>query len=142
MIVKVKEPQAAGNRAARAPAYPVHSTSTSPPTSRRPRSSTKSGASPRCSAATGGPSEGDFHEAVNLAAVWKLPVIFVIENNQYGLSTPVSEQYACARLSDRGVGYGMAAETVDGNDLLPSSRPSGRQASVHAPARDRRCWSS
>ena len=66
----------------------------------------------------GGTSEGDFHEAVNLAAVWKLPVIFVIENNQYGLSTPVSEQYACARLSDRGVGYGMAAETVDGNDLV------------------------
>ncbi len=66
----------------------------------------------------GGTSEGDFHEAVNLAAVWKLPVLFVIENNQYGLSTPVSEQYACARLSDRGVGYGIAAETVDGNDLL------------------------
>ena len=66
----------------------------------------------------GGTSEGDFHEAVNLAAVWKLPVLFVIENNQYGLSTPVSEQYACARLSDKGIGYGMAAETVDGNDLL------------------------
>jgi 2-oxoisovalerate dehydrogenase E1 component len=66
----------------------------------------------------GGTSEGDFHEAVNLAAVWKLPVLFVIENNQYGLSTPVSEQYACARLSDRGVGYGIAAETVDGNDLV------------------------
>jgi len=66
----------------------------------------------------GGTSEGDFHEAVNLAGVWKLPVIFVIENNQYGLSTPVSEQYACARLSDRGIGYGIAAETVDGNALL------------------------
>ena len=65
----------------------------------------------------GGTSEGDFHEAVNLAAVWKLPVIFIVENNQYGLSTPVSEQYACARLSDRGPGYGIAAETVDGNDL-------------------------
>ena len=65
----------------------------------------------------GGTSEGDFHEAVNLAAVWKLPVLFVIENNQYGLSTPTSEQFACARLSDKGVGYGMAAETVDGNDL-------------------------
>jgi 2-oxoisovalerate dehydrogenase E1 component len=66
----------------------------------------------------GGTSEGDFHEAVNLAAVWKLPVIFVVENNQYGLSTPTSEQFACAALADKGIGYGMAAETVDGNDLL------------------------
>jgi 2-oxoisovalerate dehydrogenase E1 component len=66
----------------------------------------------------GGTSEGDFHEAVNLAAVWKLPVIFVVENNQYGLSTPISEQFACEKLSDRGSGYGIAAETVDGNDLL------------------------
>ncbi len=65
----------------------------------------------------GATSEGDFHEALNLAAVWKLPVIFVVENNQYGLSTPVSEQYACARLSDRAVGYGMAGETADGNDI-------------------------
>jgi hypothetical protein len=56
------------------------------------------------SPATAPPSEGDFHEAVNLAAVWKLPVLFVMENNQYGLSTPVSEQYACARLSDRALG--------------------------------------
>jgi 2-oxoisovalerate dehydrogenase E1 component len=66
----------------------------------------------------GATSEGDFHEALNLAAVWKLPVIFVVENNQYGLSTPVSEQYACAKLSDRAVGYGMAGETVDGNDVF------------------------
>ena len=66
----------------------------------------------------GGTSEGDFHEAVNLAAVWTLPVIFVVENNQYGLSTPTSEQFACTRLSDKGAGYGIAAETVDGNDLL------------------------
>jgi 2-oxoisovalerate dehydrogenase E1 component len=66
----------------------------------------------------GSTSEGDFHEAVNLAAVWKLPVLFVVENNQYGLSTPVAEQYACARLSDRAIGYGIAGETVDGNDLL------------------------
>ena len=65
----------------------------------------------------GATSEGDFHEAVNLSAVWKLPVLFVVENNQYGLSTPVSEQYACAKLSDRAVGYGMAGETVDGNDV-------------------------
>ena len=66
----------------------------------------------------GSTSEGDFHEALNLAAVWKLPVIFVIENNQYGLSTPTREQYACKRLSDRALGYGMPGESVDGNDIL------------------------
>src|SRR4029079_1819945 len=66
----------------------------------------------------GATSEGDFHEAANLAAVWKLPVLFVIENNQYGLATPVSEQYAFENLADRGVGYGMPGEIVDGNDLL------------------------
>ncbi|MEO5763610.1 MAG: thiamine pyrophosphate-dependent enzyme, partial [Vicinamibacteria bacterium] len=66
----------------------------------------------------GATSEGDFHEALNLAAVWKLPVLFVIENNQYGLSTPSREQYACAHLSDRAIGYGMRGETVDGNDIL------------------------
>jgi 2-oxoisovalerate dehydrogenase E1 component len=66
----------------------------------------------------GATSEGDFHEAVNLAAVWKLPVLFVVENNQYGLSTPVAEQYACRDLADRGVGYGIPGVVVDGNDLL------------------------
>jgi 2-oxoisovalerate dehydrogenase E1 component len=66
----------------------------------------------------GATSEGDFHEAVNLAAVWKLPVLFVIENNQYGLSTPSSEQFACQDLADRAAGYGMAGRVVDGNDLL------------------------
>jgi 2-oxoisovalerate dehydrogenase E1 component len=66
----------------------------------------------------GGTSEGDFHEALNVAAVWQLPVIFVIENNGYGLSTPVSEQYRCAKLSDRGIGYGMRALTIDGNNVL------------------------
>jgi 2-oxoisovalerate dehydrogenase E1 component len=66
----------------------------------------------------GATSEGDFHEAANLAAVWKLPVLFVIENNQYGLSTPVSEQYACRDLADRAPGYGMPGRVVDGNDLL------------------------
>lgn len=70
----------------------------------------------------GATSEGDFHEAANLAAVWKLPVLFVIENNQYGLSTPVSEQYACADLADRGVGYGMPGVVCDGNDLLAVMR--------------------
>ena len=66
----------------------------------------------------GATSEGDFHEALNLAAVWKLPVIFVVENNHWGLSTPVHEQYACRHLADRGVGYGMPGLVVDGNDLL------------------------
>jgi 2-oxoisovalerate dehydrogenase E1 component len=66
----------------------------------------------------GATSEGDFHEAVNLAAVWKLPVLFVIENNQYGLSTPSSEQYACRDLADRAAGYGIPGIVVDGNDLL------------------------
>jgi 2-oxoisovalerate dehydrogenase E1 component len=63
-------------------------------------------------------SEGDFHEAANLAAVWNLPVIIVIENNYYGLSTPVSEQYACHDLADRAPGYGMYGQVVDGNDFL------------------------
>lgn len=66
----------------------------------------------------GGTSEGDFHEALNVAAVWNLPVIFMIENNGYGLSTPVSEQYKCAQLADRGLGYGMQAKTIDGNNVL------------------------
>lgn len=66
----------------------------------------------------GSTSEGDFHEAVNLAAVWKLPVLFVIENNQYGLSTPTREQYACRDLADRAIGYGMPGVIVDGNDVL------------------------
>ena len=66
----------------------------------------------------GGTSEGDFHEALNVAAVWDLPVIFLIENNGYGLSTPVSEQFKCEQLADRGKGYGMKALTIDGNNIL------------------------
>lgn len=66
----------------------------------------------------GGTSEGDFHEACNVAAVWGLPVIFIIENNGYGLSTPVNEQYACRQLADRAAGYGMAGITIDGNNIL------------------------
>jgi TPP-dependent pyruvate/acetoin dehydrogenase alpha subunit len=66
----------------------------------------------------GGTSEGDFHEALNLAAVWRLPVIFIIENNGYALSTPVSEQYACTTLADKGKGYGMEAVTINGNNIL------------------------
>jgi 2-oxoisovalerate dehydrogenase E1 component len=66
----------------------------------------------------GGTSEGDFHEALNVAAVWNLPVIFLIENNGYGLSTPNSEQYKCEYLVSRGVGYGMKAIQIDGNNIL------------------------
>ncbi len=66
----------------------------------------------------GGTSEGDFHEALNVASVWKLPVIFVIENNGYGLSTPTSEQYNCIRLADRGQGYGMESMEINGNNIL------------------------
>jgi 2-oxoisovalerate dehydrogenase E1 component len=64
----------------------------------------------------GGTSTGDFHEGLNMAAVWKLPLVLVIENNRYAFSTPAGQQYAARRLSDRGVGYGIPAETVDGND--------------------------
>jgi len=66
----------------------------------------------------GGTSEGDFHEALNVAAVWDLPVIFVVENNGYGLSTPSSEQFRCERIADKGVGYGMDAYSIDGNNVL------------------------
>src|SRR5919107_818489 len=66
----------------------------------------------------GGTSEGDFHEALNVAAVWDLPVIFIIENNGYGLSTPVREQYRCAQLADRAKGYGMESVVIDGNNIL------------------------
>jgi 2-oxoisovalerate dehydrogenase E1 component len=66
----------------------------------------------------GGTSEGDFHEACNIAAVWDLPVIILIENNGYGLSTPTNEQFRCAQLADRAVGYGMKGLTIDGNNIL------------------------
>lgn len=66
----------------------------------------------------GGASEGDFHEALNVAAVWQLPVIFLIENNGYGLSTPSNEQFRCAQFIDKGIGYGMEAIQVDGNNIL------------------------
>jgi 2-oxoisovalerate dehydrogenase E1 component len=66
----------------------------------------------------GGTSEGDVHEALNLAAVWRLPVLFLVENNGWGLSTPTSEQYACRDLVDRATGYGMPGAVIDGNDLL------------------------
>ena len=66
----------------------------------------------------GGTSEGDFHEALNVAAVWGLPTIFIIENNGYGLSTPVNEQFVCKQLADRAIGYGMKGITIDGNNIL------------------------
>jgi len=66
----------------------------------------------------GGTSEGDFHEALNTAAVWDLPVIFIIENNGYGLSTPVNEQYRCASLIDKARGYGMEGVKIDGNNII------------------------
>ena len=66
----------------------------------------------------GGTSEGDFHEALNVASVWDLPVIFLVENNGYGLSTPVNEQYRCEKLSDRAPGYGMEGITIDGNNII------------------------
>ena len=76
----------------------------------------------------GATSEGDFHEALNLAAVWKLPVLFVIENNQWGLSTPTSEQFACRSLADRALGYGMPGTIVDGNDVVAVHRAVARAA--------------
>jgi 2-oxoisovalerate dehydrogenase E1 component len=66
----------------------------------------------------GGASEGDFHEALNVAAVWDLPVIFIIENNQWGLSTPSNEQFRCKQFIDKGIGYGMEAVQVDGNNII------------------------
>ena len=66
----------------------------------------------------GGTSEGDFHEACNIAAVWNLPVIILIENNGYGLSTPTNEQFKCKYLAERAIGYGMKGITIDGNNIL------------------------
>ncbi len=66
----------------------------------------------------GGTSEGDIHEALNVASVWQLPVLFCVENNGYGLSTPTNEQYNCENIADRGKGYGMEAHIIEGNDIL------------------------
>ena len=66
----------------------------------------------------GGTSEGDFHEALNVASVWNLPVLFCIENNGYGLSTSTKEQYNCKNLADKGVGYGMESHIIDGNNII------------------------
>lgn len=66
----------------------------------------------------GGTSEGDFHEGINVAAVWDLPVIFVVENNGYGLSTPSNEQFRCKQFIDKAIGYGIEGVQVDGNNVL------------------------
>ncbi|MCF8464253.1 MAG: dehydrogenase E1 component subunit alpha/beta [Flavobacteriales bacterium] len=66
----------------------------------------------------GGASEGDFHESINVAAVWDLPVIFIIENNGYGLSTPSNEQFRCKQFIDKAIGYGIEGVQVDGNNIL------------------------
>lgn len=66
----------------------------------------------------GGTSEGDFHEALNVAAVWNLPVIFLVENNGYGLSTPVNEQYRCNNIIDKAIGFGMKGMKIDGNNIM------------------------
>ncbi|TXD58267.1 dehydrogenase [Polaribacter sp. IC066] len=66
----------------------------------------------------GGTSEGDFHEALNVASVWSLPVLFCVENNGYGLSTPTSEQFNCKDIADKGIGYGMESHIIDGNNIL------------------------
>lgn len=66
----------------------------------------------------GATSEGDFHEALNVAAVWGLPVIFIVENNGYGLSTPSNEQFLCKQIADKAIGYGMDSMIIDGNNIL------------------------
>lgn len=66
----------------------------------------------------GATSEGDFHEALNIASVWELPVLFIVENNGYGLSTPTNEQFRCENLADKGIGYGMESHIIDGNNIL------------------------
>ena len=71
-----------------------------------------------CFAGDGATREGDFHEALSLAGIWKLPVLFVIENNGYGLSTPVEEAVPIGDIADAAAGYGMSGVVVDGNDIL------------------------
>ena len=76
----------------------------------------------------GGASEGDFHEALNVASVWNLPVLFCIENNGYGLSTSTKEQYNCENLADKGLGYGMESHIIDGNNIIEVYRKIGKIA--------------
>jgi len=85
----------------------------------------------------GGTSEGDFHEALNVAAVWELPVLFIVENNGYGLSTPVNEQFKVENLSTRAAGYGIEGVCIDGNNILEVYRTvqklSNRIRKTHQP---------
>tara|TARA_B110000046_G_scaffold185432_1_gene227015 strand:+ start:3222 stop:5213 length:1992 start_codon:yes stop_codon:yes gene_type:complete len=76
----------------------------------------------------GGTSEGDFHEALNVASVWNLPVLFCVENNGYGLSTPTDEQFKCKNIADKGIGYGMESHIVDGNNILEVYKKVGELA--------------
>jgi TPP-dependent pyruvate/acetoin dehydrogenase alpha subunit len=86
-----------------------------------------------CYFGDGATSRGDWHEGLNLASVQKLPVVFICNNNQYAYSTPVSKQMACRDVADRGPGYGIPAEIVDGNDVL-AVYEAGRRAVAHARA--------
>ncbi len=76
----------------------------------------------------GGASEGDFHEAVNVAAVWDLPVLIIVENNQWGLSTPSQEQFKCSSFAEKGIGYGIEAHSIDGNNILDVYNTVGKLA--------------
>jgi pyruvate dehydrogenase E1 component alpha subunit len=86
-----------------------------------------------CFFGDGATSRGDWHEGVNFAAVQKLPVVYVCNNNQYAYSTPLSKQMACANVADRGAAYGIPAEIVDGNDVL-AVHEAGKRAAAHARA--------
>jgi TPP-dependent pyruvate/acetoin dehydrogenase alpha subunit len=86
-----------------------------------------------CFFGDGATSRGDWHEGVNFAAVQKLPVVYVCNNNQYAYSTPLSKQMACANVADRGASYGIPAEIVDGNDVL-AVHEAGKRAAAHARA--------
>jgi len=84
-----------------------------------------------CYFGDGATSRGDWHEGLNFAAVQKLPVVFICNNNQYAYSTPISRQMACANVADRGPAYGIPAEIVDGNDVL-AVQEAGKRAVAHA----------
>ena len=79
-----------------------------------------------CFTGDGATNEGAFHEGVNMAAIWDLPVVFVVENNKYGASTPIEQTVRVKRLSDRAAAYGIVGETVDGMDALAVHEAAGR----------------
>ena len=89
----------------------------------------------------GATSEGDFHEALNVASVWNLPVLFCIENNGYGLSTPNSEQFSCEHIADKGKGYGMESHIIDGNNIVEVfTKVSDLAREFQTEIRVRFCW--